>query len=105
MLRDALSGVNEGIREGGHIIKTVRLASSVKGLQLMKDKMQESAVENDMKINVRKTKVKKISKRPGEEFTVFLEGNQLSQESSYFNYHGSLLLHRMDPVKNKLDGE
>ena len=105
MLRDALSGVNEGIRVGGHIIKTVRLASSVKGLQLMKDKMQESAVENDMKINVRKTKVKKISKRPGEEFTVFLEGNQLSQESSYFNYHGSLLLHRMDPVKSKLDGE
>ena len=105
MLRDALSGVNEGIRVGGHIIKTVRLASSVKGLQLMKDKMQESAGEYDMKINVRKTKVKKISKRPGEEFTVFLEGNQLSQESSYFNYHGSLLLHRMDPVKNKLDGE
>ena len=105
MLRDALSGVNEGIRVGGHIIKTVRLASSVKGLQLMKDKMQESAGEYDMKINVRKTKVKKISKRPGEEFTVFLEGNQLSQESSYFNYHGSLLLHRMDPEKNKLDGE
>ena len=105
MLRDALSGVNEGIRVGGHLIKTVRLASSVKGLQLMKDKMQESAGEYDMKINVRKTKVKKISKRPGEEFTVFLEGNQLSQESSYFNYHGSLLLHRMDPVKNKLDGE
>ena len=105
MLRDALSGVNEGIRVGGHIIKTVRLASSVKGLQLMKDKMQESAGEYDMKINVRKTKVKKISKRPGEEFTVFLEGNQLSQESSYFNYHGSLLLHGMDPVKNKLDGE
>ena len=97
--------MNEGIRVGGHIIKTVRLASSVKGLQLMKDKMQESAGEYDMKINVRKTKVKKISKRPGEEFTVFLEGNQLSQESSYFNYHGSLLLHRMDPVKNKLDGE
>ena len=105
MLRDAISGVNEGIRVGGHIIKTVRLASSVKGLQLMKDKMQESAGEYDMKINVRKTKVKKISKRPGEEFTVFLEGNELSQESSYFNYHGSLLLHRMDPVKNKLDGE
>ena len=41
-LRDALSGVNEGIRVGGHLIKTVRFAGdqatlprSVKGLQLM----------------------------------------------------------------------
>ena len=85
MLRDALSGVNEGIRVGGHLIKTVRfaddqatLASSVKGLQLMMGKMQESTGEFDMKINVKKTKVKKISKRPSEEFTIFLEGKQLS---------------------------
>ena len=98
MLRDALSGVNEGIRVGGHLIKTVRfaddqatLASSVKGLQLMMGKMQESVGEYDMKINVKKTKVKKICKRPGEEFTIFLEGKQLSQESSHFNYLGSLI--------------
>ena len=44
-----------------------------------------------MKINVKKTKVKKISKRPGEEFTIFLEGKQLSPESSHFNYLGSLI--------------
>ena len=85
MLRDALSGVNEGIRVGGDLIKTVRfaddqatLASSVKGLQLMTGKVQESAGEYDMKINVKKTKVKKICKRPGEEFTIFLEAKQLS---------------------------
>ena len=62
MLRDAsaLSGVNEGIQVGGHLIKTVRfaddqatLASSVKGLQLMMGKMQENAREYDMKINVK----------------------------------------------------
>ena len=87
MLRDALSGVNEGIRVEGHLIKTVRfaddqatLASSVKGLQLTMGKMQESAGEYDMKINVKKTEVKKICKRPGKEFTIFLEGKQLSQE-------------------------
>ena len=44
-----------------------------------------------MKINVKKTKLKKISKRPGEEFTIFFEGKQLSQESSHFNYLGSLI--------------
>ena len=71
MLRDALSGVNEGIRVGGHLIKTVlfaddqaTLASSVKGLQLMMDKMQETTEEYGMKINVKKTKVMKISKMP-----------------------------------------
>ena len=60
MLRDALSGVNEGIRVGGHLIKTLRfaddqatLANSVKGLQLMMGKMQENAREYDMKINVK----------------------------------------------------
>ena len=45
----------------------------------------------------------KISKRPGEEFTIFLKGKQLSQES-HFNYLGSLI-HRTDPVKKKLDQE
>ena len=98
ILSDALSGVNEGIRVGGHLIKTVRfaddqatLASSVKGLQLMMGKMQESVGEYDMKINVKKTKEKKICKRPGEEFTIFLEGRQLSQESLHFNYLRSLI--------------
>ena len=56
MLRDALSGVNEGIRVGGHLIKTVRfaddqatLASSVKGLQLVMGNMQESVWEYDIR--------------------------------------------------------
>ena len=41
-----------------------------------------------MKINVKKIKVMKIIKSSTEEFTIFLEGKQLSQES-YFNYLGS----------------
>ena len=60
MPREALNSVNEGIRVGGHLIKTVRfaddqvtLASSVKGLQRMMGKIQENAVEYDMKINVK----------------------------------------------------
>ena len=62
MLRDALSRVNEGIRVGGHLIKTVRfvddqaiLATSVKGLQLMMDKMQETTGEYRRMINIKKT--------------------------------------------------
>ena len=85
MLRVTLSGVNEGIRVGGHLILScintvsfaddqATLAGSFKGLQLMMDKMQETAGEYGMKINVKKTKEMKISKRPGEELTIYLEG-------------------------------
>ena len=52
-----------------------------------------------MKINVKTTKVKKISKRPGEEFTIFLEGKQLSQESSHFNYLGSFITQDQERIK------
>ena len=52
MLTDALSGVNKSIRVGGHLIKTMRfaddqatLASSVKGQQLMMNKMQAGAAD------------------------------------------------------------
>ena len=40
----------------------------------------------------------KISKRPGEEFMIFLDGKQLSQCT--LTILGALL-HRMDPVRKK----
>ena len=72
---------------GGRLIKTVRyandqatVASSAEGLQRMMDKMQETATEYGMKINIKKTKVVKISKRPGEEFVVLLDRKTLDRE-------------------------
>ena len=56
----------------------------------MMDKMQENTVEYGMMINLKKTKVMKISKRPGEDFAIFLEGEQFSQVTN-FNYLGSLI--------------
>ena len=52
--------------------------------------MQETTEEYGIKINIKKTKVMKISKRPGEDFAVFLEGEQLSQVT-HFNYLGTLI--------------
>ena len=43
--------------------------------------------ECGLKINVKKTKMMKISKR----FTIFLEGKQLSQNISHLNYLGSII--------------
>ena len=65
-------------------------ASSAEGLQRMMDKMQETATEYGMKINIKKIKVMKISKRPGEEFVVLLDGEQLSQVT-HSNNLGSLM--------------
>ena len=97
MLREALDQVDEGIRVGGHLIKTVRyaddqatVASSANGLQLMMDNMQETAREYGMKINAKKTKVMKISKQPGEQLAVHLDGKPLSQVKR-FCYLGSTL--------------
>ena len=52
--------------------------------------MQETTEEYGIKINIKKTKVMKISKRPGEDFAIFLEGEQLSQVT-HFNYLGTLI--------------
>ena len=66
----------------------------------MMDKMQESTGEYGVKINVKKTKVMKVSKKPGlEEFTIFLEGNNEVKKRTLSNL--GALLHRMNPVKKK----
>ena len=103
MLRDAgaLSGVNEGIQVGGHLIKTVRfaddqatLASTVKGLQLMMGKMQENAGEYDMNINVKSVRGLVRNSRS------FLRVNNSVKNRCTLTTFGASL-HRMDPVTVK----
>ena len=43
-----------------------------------------------MNINIKKTKAMKISKRPGEEFVVLVDGERLNQ-ITHFNYLGRLM--------------
>ena len=73
-----------------HADDQATLASSAEGLQHIMDKIQETAVEYGMNINIKKTKVMKISKRPGEEFVVLVDGERLNQVT-HFNYLGSLM--------------
>ena len=78
------------VREVIPHIGPISIASSVKGLQHMMYKMQETTVEYGMKINLKTTKVMKISNRPGDDFAIFLEGEQ-STQVTHFNYLGSLI--------------
>ena len=63
--------------------------------------MQEKLGEYGLKINVKKTKMMKISKR----FTIFLAGKQLSQKIYRTLTILGALLHSKDPVRKKLDRE
>ena len=69
MLREALWDPDEGICVGRHLIKSLRftddqatIASSVKGLQDMMTRMNDTAESFGMKTNTKKTKVMKIGK-------------------------------------------
>lgn len=78
MLTEALSEVSEIICVGGWL-KTVRyaddqatIASTAEGLQCMMNKMNEAAERYGIRINQKKMKVMKISKRPSEQFEILL---------------------------------
>ena len=66
------------------------LARSQEGLQEMMDRLNETSTEYGMRINIKKTKVMKISK--GEETTVNIriEGKEIEQVKE-FCYLGSLI--------------
>ena len=60
-------------------LQTTTIASLVEGLQDMMARMNYNAESFRMKINIKRTRVMKISKSPGEEFTIMLGGKELAQ--------------------------
>ena len=63
------------------------VASTKQGLQLILDKLNESAKQYDMKINVKKTKVMKIS-RNGGTMNIMIDGQKVEQVNK-FKYLGA----------------
>ena len=97
MMAEALEGAEEGIRVGGEIVADVRfaddqgmVASSQAGLQTLMDRLNESAKEYDMKINVKKTKTMVVSKKGGGTVDIMLEGQRVEQVKK-FKYLGSMV--------------
>src|SRR6218665_1900886 len=69
LVREAVEDLEEGIKVGGRWIKALRfaddqamVAKSQKGLQALMDRLDRTSREYGMKINIKKTKVLKISK-------------------------------------------
>ena len=97
MMREALEEVDQGVKVGGHLIKTIRFAddkavtaSSQRGLQLLMDNINRVTEEYGMKINIKKTKVMCIARKTGGKIRILINGQKVEQVSQ-FRYLGSLI--------------
>ena len=70
MMSEAMKGVNVGIKVWGNLLKDVRfaddqgmIAGSEKGLQKIMNALNSTAKQYDMKINIKKTKVMRVSRK------------------------------------------
>ena len=66
------------------------VASSELGLQTVMDELVRAAKQYDMKINVKKTKVTRISKTGEGDVKLFVEG-QIVEQTAKFKCLGSLI--------------
>ena len=86
MMEEAMEGIEEGITIGGKLLKDVRfaddqgmVASTECGLQKLMDGLVETAKRYDMKVNVKKTKVMRISRKGHGTINITIEGQQVEQ--------------------------
>jgi len=93
MMMEAMEGIEEGINIGGNLLNDVRfaddqgmLAGSEAGLQKTMDGLNTTSLKYDMKINIEKTKVMKVS-REGGVVSIMINGKKIEQVKS-FKYLG-----------------
>ena len=97
MMVEAMEEMEEGVKVGGRLLKDVRfaddqgmVADSELGLQRLMDGLVRTAKQYDMKINVKKTKVMRVSKKGEGDISIFIEGQRVEQVQK-FKYLGSLM--------------
>jgi hypothetical protein len=97
MMKEAMEGLEEGVKMGGHLIQAVRFAddqamtaNTAKGLQTIMTKLNEVVERYGMRINKSKTKVMKIGKGEQEQLQINIDG-QILEQVQQFKYLGSLI--------------
>lgn len=97
MMIEAMEGLEEGIKVGGKLLQDIRfaddqgmVASSESGLQKIMDRLSATAEEYGMKINIKKTKVMKVSKSEEGRVSIVIDGKEIEQVRS-FKYLGSTM--------------
>jgi len=97
MMREALYEIECGIKVGGHMIKTVRIAddkavvaSSEKGLQELMDNINRVTQKYGIKINVKKTKVMCSARQGGRKVEILIDGQKVEQVN-HFKYLSTVI--------------
>ena len=97
MMKESLEYLEEGIKVGGEVVKTIRFAddkavvcSTKEGLQRMISEIDRATERYGMKINTSKTKVMRIARRQGPPINIMI-GNEPVGEVSQFKYLGSII--------------
>jgi len=96
MTKEALDDVDEGIKIGGEFMKDVRfaddhkmVANSEKRIQVLINRLVETAKVYDIRVNIKKTKTMKVSKSNKGPVNITIEGQPVKQVS--FKYLGAEL--------------
>src|SRR4029077_20838818 len=97
MMSEAMEGIEEKIKVGGELVRDVRfaddqnmVADTERGLQRIMDNLNATVERYEMKINIKKTKVMKVSKNVGGDLNITINGNRI-EEVSCFKYLGSTM--------------
>jgi endonuclease/exonuclease/phosphatase family metal-dependent hydrolase len=97
MMKNTLEKCDEGIIVGGKEIPDVRfaddqamLADSENGLQKLVTRLDETAMKYNMKINIKKTKVMRVSRNGNLPLNITINGTKVEQVSR-FKYLGAII--------------
>src|SRR6218665_2991673 len=97
MMREAMEKMTEGIKVGGQLTNALRfaddqamIAAGQKGLQRMMDRLNKISEEYDMKINIKKTKIMRISSGKERTVKISIDGKEWEQVGK-FCYLGSMI--------------
>ena len=90
LLKKAMEHQEDGVKVGGRIVQAVRLAddqamvaNSNAGLQRIMDKLNKTSEEYGKKINLKKTKMMRISRKEGSKITIEIDEVKLEQVKQF----------------------
>jgi len=93
----SLENIDDRMKVGGHLVNAVRfadnhamVANTIAGVQRIMDGGKKTTEEFGMRINIKQTKVMRISKNEAKQLKISIDGYILEQEKQ-FCYLGSII--------------
>ena len=90
MMVEALDSVDEGAKVGGSLLTDIRfadhqrmVADTEQGLQNIMNRLNDVSKEYGMKINIKKTKVMRVSKQDGDNVNMIINEERFKQVAQF----------------------